>query len=256
MESMFRKATSNLQTVIWLYLFGERTTLSTGYLPPPLLPLSPPPPSLPAAINSTSHPPPISAPTTAPASEQQQQQQRQQQQQQQQQQRNVSGDDDALAVAIATAVRSEWSAARQRMAPARSQAAGPGVTVPNIVHYVFGSSDTRAQFRFAFFCNIAAAALVMAPDEIIMHYEFDSTGVWWAALKHLITMRQAPMPQSVLGASLTNPAHKTDIVRLRSIIDEGGIYFDADVLPVRSFDDLRGNGKDFSLFSVYTTYIV
>ena len=156
---------------------------------------------------------------------------------------------DSVEIAIAEMLRQEWMDAKARRVKDRV-AAAPGVTVPNVLHYVFGSTSNSA-FSFAFFCNVVAAIMTMAPDDIIMHFEYPSNGLWWGILTRLVTMRQSKFPTDVLGATLTNPAHKTDIVRLQSLIDEGGIYFDMDVLPLRSFDDLRGNGTSFLMGAQY-----
>ena len=92
-----------------------------------------------------------------------------------------------------------------------------------------------------------AAAVQLAPDEIVVHYEFDSPGFWWRMLKQIVTMKQQKMPTGFEGHEIVvdNYSHKTDFLRLQILQEQGGIYMDPDILPLRSFDDLRAGNTQF-----------
>ena len=47
--------------------------------------------------------------------------------------------------------------------------------------------------------------------------------------------------KQIFGKPITQPAHKSDVIRLQVLIQEGGIYADTDVIFVKPFTDLLNN---------------
>jgi mannosyltransferase OCH1-like enzyme len=54
-------------------------------------------------------------------------------------------------------------------------------------------------------------------------------------------------PTEVFGRPLLHVANRADVLRLRALLDHGGIYLDADVFVHRDFDDLLGHSAVMGL---------
>ena len=120
----------------------------------------------------------------------------------------------------------------------------PTPEIPNVVHFVFGLGNQRAEFHFAYFLNVVATALILNPSIIYMHYATEPTGKWWKEaqpLLHAIKYKLADTKYTH-GIYLNHYAHRADVVRLDALIKYGGVYLDLDALPLKSFDDLRTLG--------------
>ena len=120
----------------------------------------------------------------------------------------------------------------------------PIPTIPNIVHFVFGLGDQRADFHYAYFINVVATALVLHPTHIYMHYATEPTGEWWKEVQPLLHLIKYNLDDTkrTFGIYLKHYAHRADVVRLDALIKYGGIYLDLDALPLQSFDNLREIG--------------
>jgi hypothetical protein len=114
--------------------------------------------------------------------------------------------------------------------------------VPNIVHYIFGLDPVGLMpFGILQYLSIIGATLYMRPDEIRWHHKYASSGLWWnCSLPHLTLMPVEPVTE-IRGRHLPNlmVQQQADIIRLRVMNETGGIYFDTDIIPLRSFDELR-----------------
>ena len=118
--------------------------------------------------------------------------------------------------------------------------------IPNVVHFVFGLGDQRADFHYAYFLNVVATALVLRPKIIYMHYATEPTGKWWKVVQPLLHSKKYNLEATKYthGIHLKHYAHRADIVRLDALIKHGGVYLDLDALPLKSFDDLRTLGAE------------
>ncbi len=117
--------------------------------------------------------------------------------------------------------------------------------IPNIVHFVFGLGDTPAEFHYAYYLNVLAAALVVRPDRILMHFATPPRGRWWTEVQplvHPVVWDLSKFRHTSNGIPLHAYAHRADVVRLHALLEHGGIYLDLDALPLKPFDDLRRLG--------------
>ena len=121
--------------------------------------------------------------------------------------------------------------------------------IPPLVHFVFGLSDDPAQreFRFSHFVAVHAAHEHLRPATLLLHCRHEPHGVWWERARPLLTVRAAPAIDSVFGRPLAHAAHRADVLRLRLLIEHGGVYLDMDVVVVRPFGALLRAGHDFVL---------
>ena len=123
---------------------------------------------------------------------------------------------------------------------------GRPLPVPNIVHYVFGLDPVGIMpFGILQYLSIVASVLYVRPDEIRWHHKFtpqdELSRKWWAcSLPHIALTPVEPVT-IVRGRPLPNliVQQQSDIIRIRLMNDTGGIYFDTDVIPLRSFTELR-----------------
>lgn len=55
-----------------------------------------------------------------------------------------------------------------------------------------------------------------------------------------MTLREVKAPREIFGREIPHVAHRTDLLRIQILEEEGGIYLDLDFIIRRSFDDLLG----------------
>lgn len=115
--------------------------------------------------------------------------------------------------------------------------------IPRLVHFVYGLATDPGDREFAYehYLAVLAAATHIRPDAIHFHHHHVPTGEWWERSAPLLTLRQIELPTEISGHPLSHAAHRADVVRLRVLLREGGIYLDMDVIALRSFDELLGS---------------
>ena len=121
--------------------------------------------------------------------------------------------------------------------------------VPHIAHFVFGMEPGFGHVPFGLMHYIAllGTKLYVAPESIQWHHRFlpnETENGWWACARPLVVPRLVDDVTTVHGKEHKDlhVAHKADVVRMRIMREEGGIYLDSDVIPLRSFDELRRIG--------------
>jgi len=112
--------------------------------------------------------------------------------------------------------------------------------VPKILHYTFGMARDFGGKPWSLVHHVCLKSAVerVAPEKIFFYYEFEPSGPWWEMSRELLTPVKIEAPREIFGRPLAHIAHRADVVRLRKLIEHGGIYLDADVLVQHSFDDL------------------
>lgn len=89
---------------------------------------------------------------------------------------------------------------------------------------------------------VESAARVNRPAEILFWHEHEPTGQWWEASRPYLTLCKIEAPRSIHGRPLLHPAHQADVVRLRVLLEHGGVYIDSDVWCLRPFAELNHGG--------------
>lgn len=112
--------------------------------------------------------------------------------------------------------------------------------IPNRIHFIFGLQPDFGgkPFSFVHFLAVLSATIVNQPKEVVLHYCYEPTGVWWEQAKPFVVLSRVAVPNSVEGRSISHFAHKADVLRLDILHSEGGIYLDADTFCIRSFSPL------------------
>lgn len=123
------------------------------------------------------------------------------------------------------------------------------VKVPNVVHFALIKDtnvvESRESFDFIGATAILSAFLNHKPEVIYLHTNIQNiTGKYWTIIKSVIgdkiKVNPTARPSHVFGSPLSSVYHATDIIRIRTLHDQGGIFLDLDtfvVQPLNSFFD-------------------
>jgi hypothetical protein len=141
--------------------------------------------------------------------------------------------------------------------------------VPNIAHFIFGLDPNFGHMGFGLihYMAILGASRHIQPKSIRLHYLYEPEGPWWECAKPLVDMVLEKDVTEVYGKPMKMKVqHKADILRMNIMLNEGGIYLvssaeakcaqnggrslilcaspfpslqDSDVIPLRSFSELR-----------------
>jgi hypothetical protein len=117
-----------------------------------------------------------------------------------------------------------------------------GLPIPNVVHMIFGLSPDFGHMKFGLthYLAVLGARLHIAPAQLKWHYRFLPDGVWWECARPALTLHKVEDVTHVHGRpKAMRVQHKADVLRMQLLLGEGGMYIDSDVIPLRSFQDLR-----------------
>ncbi|KAI1197649.1 hypothetical protein F5X97DRAFT_174694 [Nemania serpens] len=137
--------------------------------------------------------------------------------------------------------------------------------IPNHVHFIFGLSNPYddsqvGTFNFITYLAVRSAVVGMRADNISLHYTYlaDPPGPepnkdifsnrWVQRLKDEISFVYHP-PEEVEALKGQpgvhwHAAHVSDIMRLKLLREQGGIYLDMDAFALRPFTDLLRSPRD------------
>lgn len=122
------------------------------------------------------------------------------------------------------------------------------VQVPNIVHFVLLKEESFNQVELDFISAtcILAAYLHQIPQKIIIHSNFETiSGKYWNISKSVIgnklQLSQVNRPTHVFGYPLSSIHHSSDVIRLKILLEQGGIFLDLDTFLVKKLDEFFEN---------------
>lgn len=115
--------------------------------------------------------------------------------------------------------------------------------IPNIFHFCYGfTKDFGGKpFSLVHYLAVKSAYDVNKPDDIFFYYKYEPEGEWWEKAKKIINLVQIDPPEEIFGNKLYHVAHKSDVWRLNTLIEFGGIYMDLDTICVKPFTNLLNN---------------
>lgn len=125
---------------------------------------------------------------------------------------------------------------------------GPSDPIPNVVHFIFGlasplSKSSARRFDFLSYLAVRSALVSLRPDALYLHYTYLAdadpltNNPWLRRLARNITLVHHAPPASSSSSS-NHFAHLADRLRLRLLLEQGGIYLDIDAFALRSFDKI------------------
>jgi len=110
--------------------------------------------------------------------------------------------------------------------------------ITNKVHFVY---IKERPWKLHHYLSVKSAVERSGADEVKIWLDEEPEGEWWDKTKPLVTVKKVQAPTEIFGKPITQPAHKSDVIRLQVLIQEGGIYLDTDVIVVKPFTDLLNN---------------
>ncbi|KAJ4204552.1 hypothetical protein NW759_014889 [Fusarium solani] len=131
----------------------------------------------------------------------------------------------------------------------------PNQPIPNFVHYVWLLKDpAELRLGFKLFVSMYSANILWKPDGIYFHTDAAPEVIEKARVSGTPwTKRILEMPGLIFnhveapavttkGVKIVKMEHKADFLRLAALRDYGGVYLDADAIPLRDIADLRNSG--------------
>ncbi|KAI9755574.1 MAG: hypothetical protein M4579_004222 [Chaenotheca gracillima] len=116
------------------------------------------------------------------------------------------------------------------------------VHIPKVAHFVFSNVKNLTWQNYA---AVKAAQVVLKVDKINLWVPRNDTlpGEIWQRTLHIpgAVVRETDIPDSVYGKELKVLAHVSDIIRMKALYEEGGIYLDYNLIALRSSDPVVFN---------------
>lgn len=112
--------------------------------------------------------------------------------------------------------------------------------IPNILHYVHLSEAGRP-WKLHHYLSVKSAYTRCGFDTITIWVDTEPNGEWWDLTKLMVNIQFVESPSEIFGKPITQPAHKSDVIRLQVLLEEGGVYVDTDTIFMKSFSGLLEN---------------
>jgi hypothetical protein len=104
--------------------------------------------------------------------------------------------------------------------------------IPNLFHFVFGLKEQTEPLHLVHALAIISCAKVNKPAKIFFHYYHEPYGPYWDAVKPFVKLVKVIPPESIFDIPITHYAHQADIIRLKAMLEFGGVYADMDTIFV------------------------
>jgi hypothetical protein len=119
--------------------------------------------------------------------------------------------------------------------------------IPNCFHFVFGLRPQIQPLHVAHYLCLESCRRVYRPDAIHFHFRHEPYGERWERIKPYLTLHRIVARESALDVRRYQEtaegrlikkagwiyAHEADFIRLKALIDHGGVYADMDTLFVQ-----------------------
>jgi hypothetical protein len=111
--------------------------------------------------------------------------------------------------------------------------------IPNVYHFIFGIKPQVEPFHLLHYLCLASCLAVNKPDKIVVHLGHEPWGDLWDLIRPKIELAHIPagdlemklLYHDAFTASFSY-AHISDFLRLRILLEHGGVYADMDTLFV------------------------
>lgn len=118
--------------------------------------------------------------------------------------------------------------------------------IPRRFHFIFGLRPQTEPFHIAHYLCLESCRQVNRPEQIVFHCHNEPWGEWWERIRpHLDLQPIEPEPfvtsspryldhqeGRFIRAHRLDYAHQSDFLRLRILLEHGGVYADIDTLFV------------------------
>ena len=93
-------------------------------------------------------------------------------------------------------------------------------------------------FSLLHYLALKSAHVCNPTYKLSLYCNEEPTGEYWDMIKSVVNIVITEPPTEVFGNKIYHVAHQSDVVRLRTLLEVGGIYLDMDTITVKSFDNL------------------
>ena len=112
--------------------------------------------------------------------------------------------------------------------------------IPKVVHFVFSKLTELTWLQYAV---IRCAFVHLGAEKVKVWIPLRTKrlpGEIWAQLNSMerVEIVRITMPDTVWGKKVQHIEHQSDLARVKILFEEGGIYLDTDVLPLKSADEI------------------
>ncbi|MGX5851087.1 glycosyltransferase [Mesorhizobium sp. PL10] len=113
-------------------------------------------------------------------------------------------------------------------------------SIPRTFHFITGLDGNFGgkPFSFIHYMAIRSALQVNQGFRAKVYYHHEPSGTYWDAIKGDVELICVELPTEVFGNPVEHFAHKADVLRLRILLEQGGIYLDLDTICQRPFEPL------------------
>ncbi|MBL4672307.1 MAG: PqqD family peptide modification chaperone [Arenicella sp.] len=123
--------------------------------------------------------------------------------------------------------------------------------IPKIFHFIFGLKEQTEPFHLAYYLCLKSCIEVNKPSALHFYYHYQPYGEYWELIKPHLTLIEVELESFVqqnsayqdhqegqfIKASKLDYAHQADFIRLKKLIEYGGVYADMDTLFVNPIPD-------------------
>jgi hypothetical protein len=115
--------------------------------------------------------------------------------------------------------------------------------IPRILHLCFGLAPDFGGKPWSLIHHACVMSAIrrLKPDHVYLYHAHEPSGPWWTLTRPHLDLVTVAAPQEIFGNPVRHVAHKADIIRLRRLLEHGGIYIDCDVLVHEDFEPLLGH---------------
>jgi glycosyltransferase involved in cell wall biosynthesis len=123
--------------------------------------------------------------------------------------------------------------------------------IPKLFHFIFGLREQTEPFHLAYYLCLKSCLEVNKPSGIHFYYHYQPYGEYWELIKPHLTLIEVELESFVqqsnayqdhqeghfIQAAKLDYAHQADFIRLKKLIEYGGVYADMDTLFVNPIPD-------------------
>ncbi len=118
--------------------------------------------------------------------------------------------------------------------------------IPRHFHFIFGLKPQTEPFHLAYYLCLKSCLEVNQPDKLSFYYHYEPHGQYWDLIKPFLSLEQVQPEEFVrqhpgyqqhqegrlIQAWQWDYAHQADFIRLKKLIEHGGVYADMDTIFV------------------------
>ncbi len=112
--------------------------------------------------------------------------------------------------------------------------------IPNIIHFVFIGSKSY-KFGMLEYIAVKSAYEIHNPDAIFIFANEEPAAedtIWWNKAKKYAKVVIVTIPRWINGHEIWAPQHQADVMRINILNSIGGVYFDLDIMSIKSIAPL------------------